>query len=143
MKLLMGNGNFFNPFGENITRFVVKKGESIRKGDFVVVNTRTWEASLPKKEGGYFAVGQAIEAITCEDGTKIVICKDGIYRFRNTSKSDSRITENNTGRACYFEDAKTVTLDNINATKAGCIISMIEQDVVVKISVTEGSEGEW
>ena len=50
----------------------------------------------------------------------------------------------NVGRICYFDGASSVTLDNINTTKAGEVLSVDEAgNVLVKISISEGSELEW
>ena len=48
------------------------------------------------------------------------------------------------GRICYFDGEDSVTLDNINTTKAGEVLNTNEDgSVLVKISISEGSELEW
>lgn len=143
MNILSSNNKLLNPFGENITIFRVEEGEEIEKGDFVVANTRTWLASRPKKQSGYYAVGRAVEVITSEDGTDIVICKDGIYILKNSCRHEHKIIRNNITRACYFENEDTVSLENINATRVGEIISVTDEGVLVKIDVNEGSGMQW
>lgn len=143
MNILSSNNKLLNPFGENITIFRVEEGEEIEKGDFVVANTRTWLASRPKKQSGYYAVGRAVEVITSEDGTDIVICKDGIYILKNSCRHEHKIIRDNVTRACYFENEDTVSLENINATRVGEIISVTDEGVLVKIDVNEGSGMQW
>lgn len=143
MNILASNKTLLNQFGENITMFPVKRGTTIKEGDFVVVNTRTWLASLPKKKSGYYAVGRAIRLITATDGNTFVICRDGIFHGDNTMKPQHRISKENVTRACYFCDDQTVSLNNINATKAGTIISVMEDGVLIKIDVNEGSGMQW
>lgn len=143
MNILSSNNKLLNPFGENITIFRVEEGEEIEKGDFVVANTRTWLASRPKKQSGYYAVGRAVEVITSEDGTDIVICKDGIYILKNSCRHEHKIIRDNITRACYFENEDTVSLENINATRVGEIISVTDEGVLVKIDVNEGSGMQW
>ena len=48
------------------------------------------------------------------------------------------------GRVCYFDGEDSVTLDNINTTKAGEVLNTNENgSVLVRISIGEGSELEW
>ena len=143
MNILSKNKKLLNPCGENITIFHVEEGEEIKKGDFVVANTRTWLASRPKKQSGYYSVGRAVEVITSEDGTDIVICKDGIYIMKNSCRHEHKIIRNNVARACYFENEDTVSLENINATRVGEIISVADDGVLVRIDVNEGSGMQW
>lgn len=144
MNLLTRSKALLNQFGENITIFTVEKGEAIKECDFVVVNTRTQQASLPKKESGYFSVGRAIRLIKDENGTNFVICKDGMFNCDNTDEPENRILQNDTGRVCYFEDDQTVSLCNINSTKAGTIIGVMEDGrIVMKVEVNEGGGMQW
>lgn len=142
-NILARNHTLLNEFGENITMFPVENGVTIKEGDFVVVNTRTWLATLPKKESGYYSVGRAIRVISDQNGTTFVICKDGIYKCKNTRNGGDRILKNDVMRACYFESDNTVSLDNINSTKAGNIISVYKKDVIIRVDVNEGSGMEW
>lgn len=143
INILARNNTLLNQFGENITIFPVENGVNIEEGDFVVVNTRTCLATLPKKESGYYTVGRAIRLIHSQDGPTYVICKDGIFKCKNTRKCEDRILKNDVMRACYFENNNTVSLDNINSTKAGTIVSIYKKDVLVKVNVNEGSGIEW
>lgn len=145
MKRPLRNEQFLlNPLGQKISIFNIAKGETVEKGDLVVVNTRTLQASRPKKEGGYYAVGKAIRIITNEHGVKFVICKDGMFIMDNTDLPEHKISDSNIGRICYFNGQDSVTLDNINTTKAGEVLNINEDgSVLVKISISEGSELEW
>lgn len=143
MNILARSNRLLNPFGENITFFSVEDGETIEKDDFVVVNTRTWQASRPRKESGYYSVGRAVRVFTSSDGQDYVICRDGIFQCGNTATATDRICRDDVSRACYFEDGNTVSLDNINATRAGEIISVMDDGVLLKIDVNEGSGIEW
>lgn len=69
-KLLRREKFLLNLSDQKITIFPIAEGEIIEKGDFVVVNTRTLEASRPKQESGHYAVGQAVEIVTNEYGVK-------------------------------------------------------------------------
>ena len=143
MNILARNKRLLNPFGENITIFHVEEGETIKEGDFVVVNTRTWQASKPKKAGGYYSVGRAVRIIASNDGCDLVVCKDGIFQCGNTKDSKHHILKNDVSRACYFKDTDTVSMDKINTTRAGEIISVFDDGVLIKIDVNEGSGMEW
>lgn len=142
-NILARNHVLLNQFGENITIFPVEKGVTIEEGDFVVVNTRTWLATLPSKKSGYYTVGCAIRLIPAQNGTTYVICKDGIFSCRNTRRCEDKILTNDVTRACYFEDGNTVSLDNINSTKVGTVVSVYKKDVIVRVDVNEGSGMEW
>ena len=85
----------------------------------------------------------APKSITSEDGTDIVICKDGIYIMKNSCRHEHKIIRNNVARACYFENEDTVSLENINATRVGEIISVADDGVLVRIDVNEGSGMQW
>lgn len=133
-----------NLLGQNVSIFPIAKGETVEVGDLVVVNTRTLQASKAKKEGGYYAVGCAVRIVTNEHGVKSVICKDGIYIINNAELPEHKILDDNIGRVCYFNGNNSVSLDNINTTKAGEVLSVCEDGrVLVKISISEGSELEW
>ena len=81
-----------------------------------------------------------------------MICVDGCHMLYDTSKN---ISESDIGRACYFLGKNSVTLDNINKTKAGIIEGIEVSDdpidiedgtdriVWVKNNLTEGSDLEW
>lgn len=141
---LRGEPFFLNPLGQNVSMFPIAEGEIIKKGDFVVVNTRTLQASKAKKEGGYYTVGRAAMFVENEYGTKSVICTDGIFITQNTDMPEHKIYNNAVGRICYFDGSDSVTMDNINTTKAGEILNVTEDgNVLVKISIREGSELEW
>lgn len=142
-NILARNHALLNQFGENITIFPVESGTTIKEGDFVVVNTRTMLATLPRKESGYYTVGCAIRLITAQNGTTYVICKDGVFNFRNTRKYEDKILKNDITRACYFEDGNTVSLNNINTTKAGTVVGAYKKDIIVRVDVNEGSGVEW
>ena len=144
MKKPLRTENFtLNPLGGTVTIFTIAEGETIKEGDLVVVNTRTLEASRPRSESGYYAVGRAIRLVSQED-SKSVICRDGIYVIRNTDIPKHMITDSDIGRVCYFDGAASVTMDNINTTKAGEVLGVDDEGrALVKISVSEGSELEW
>lgn len=143
MEVLRRNHFLLNPFKENITIFSIADGETIEEGDFVVVNTGTLQASKPKKEGGYFAVGRAIKIIEDVSKTTWVICKDGIFKCANSKNYEYSVLKDDVCRVCYFEDSETVCINNINSTKAGEIISCMDDGVLIRINVTEGSGLEW
>lgn len=136
-----------NPAEEKIYMFPVEDGETIKPGDYVVVNTRTLQASNPRKQSGYYAVGIALRIVKM--GKKdMVICRDGYMFLYNTKKAGNRITKENYKRVCYFEDAKTVTLDNINTTKAGIVMDVQKNEdgneiVLVEMLTGEGDGFEW
>lgn len=133
-----------NLLGQKILIFPIAKGETVENGDLVVVNTRTLQASRAKKEGGYYAIGRAVRIVTNENGVKSVICKDGIFIIDNTDLPEHKILDSDIGRICYFDGEDSVTLDNINTTKAGEVLNTNEDgSVLVKISISEGSELEW
>ncbi len=143
-KVLRDREYMLNLFGENISMFPIAEGEKIETGDFVVVNTRTLQASIAKKQGGYYSIGRALKVVQDEDGNRQVICHDGIFSFHNAELVEHSIMYSNVGRICYFDGASSVTLDNINTTKAGEVLSVDEAgNVLVKISISEGSELEW
>lgn len=140
-----------NEANQKISLFPIAEGETIECGDLVVVNTRTMQASKPKKESGYHAVGRAIEIVN-KQGTQMVICKDGIFFIENTKIPENRILDSDYGRVCYFEGTDSVTLDNINTTKAGEILGIQKTEdedeneneyVLVKISTDDGGEIAW
>lgn len=133
-----------NLLGQKVSIFPIAEGETIKEGNLVVVNTRTLQASRAKKEGGYYAIGRAIRIVTNESGVKSVICKDGIFIIDNTDLPEHKILDSDIGRICYFDGEDSVTLDNINTTKAGEVLNTNEDgSVLVKISISEGSELEW
>ena len=133
-----------NLLGQKVSIFSIAEGEMIEVGDLVVVNTRTLQASKAKKEGGYYAVGRAVRIVTNESGVKSVICKDGNFIIDNTDIPEHKILDSDIGRICYFNGEDSVTLDNINTTKAGEVLNVNEDGaVLVKISISEGSELEW
>ena len=155
MKLIsafLRSNSFFNVSNEHVSMFIVEKGEVIEKGDFVVVNTRTLLARKPVEKSGYFTVGVAAKIIDQADGNQAVICVDGCHMLYDTSKN---ISESDIGRACYFLGKNSVTLDNINKTKAVIIEGIEVSDdpidiedgtdriVWVKNNLTEGSDLEW
>lgn len=143
-KVLRDREYMLNLFGENISMFPIAEGEKIETGDFVVVNTRTLQASIAKRQGGYYSIGRALKVVRDEDGNKQVICHDGIFITHNTELPEHKILDSDVGRICYFDGASSVTLDNINTTKAGEVLSASEDgNVIVKISISEGSELEW
>lgn len=133
-----------NILGQKVSIFPIVEGETIEVGDLVVVNTRTLQASRAKKEGGYYAIGRAVRIVADENGVKSVICKDGIFIIDNTNLPEHKILDSDIGRVCYFDGEDSVTLDNINTTKAGEVLNTNENDsVIVKISIGEGGELEW
>lgn len=146
------SNSFFNVSGEHVSMFVIEHGEQIEKGDFVVINTRTLLARKPIASSGYFAVGVAAKIVQLADGNYAAICTDG-YHFLYDPQNN--ITSNDIGKACYFQDKDTVTMDNINKTKAGTIVDIAMSDdpndivdgtnriIWVKTDLTEGSELEW
>lgn len=143
-KVLRSEQYMLNLLGQNISIFPIENGADIKENDFVVVNTRTLQASVAKKCGGYYSVGRAIRIVSDEDGNKQVICKDGIYFIHNTELPEHMIDDCDIGRICYFDGPSSVTLDNINTTRAGEVLSLDEDgNVLIKISVSEGSELEW
>lgn len=143
-KPLRSEQFLLNLLGQKVSIFPIAKGETIEVGNLVVVNTRTLQASRAKKEGGYYAIGRAVRIVTNENGVKSVICKDGIFIIDNTDLPEHKILDSDIGRICYFDGEDSVTLDNINTTKAGEVLNTNEDgSVLVKISISEGSELEW
>lgn len=155
MKLISAffkSNSFFNVSNEHVSMFVIEKGEVIEKGDFVVVNTRSLLARKPIESSGYFTVGVAARIIDLADGHQAVICVDGYHMIYDP---DENISESDIGSACYFSGANSVTLDNINRTKAGVIEEIevsddpidiadgMERMVWIKNDLTEGSDLEW
>ena len=155
MKLIsafLSSNSFFNVSNEHVSMFIIEKGETINRGDFVVVNTRTLLARKPVECSGYFAVGVAVRIIDQADGNQAVICVDGCHMIYDPDKN---ICESDIGRTCYFSGADSVTLDNINKTRAGVIEGLEVSDdpidiadgadriVWVKCDLTEGSDVEW
>jgi hypothetical protein len=148
----VGANSLFNICNEHVTMFTIEEGEKIELGDCVVVNTRTLLARKAKAESGYFSVGVAKRIIDLADGNQAVICIDGIHVVYD---HDRNICENDIGRACYFADAESVTLDNINKTRAGIIMDAYTRSdpkdvedgcdriVYVKINVKDGSDLKW
>lgn len=53
-----------NLLGQKVSIFPISKGKTVEKGDLVVVNTRTLQASKAKKEDGYYAIGCAVRIVT-------------------------------------------------------------------------------
>lgn len=145
MNRPLRSGQFLlNLFGQKVSIFPIAEGENIKVGNIVVVNTRTLQASKAKKESGYYALGRAVRIVTDESGVKFVICNDGIFIIDNTDMPEHKIYDSNIGRICYFDGEDSVTLDNINTTKAGEVVGINEDGrVLVKISISEGSELEW
>lgn len=94
-----------NLLGQKISIFPIAKGETVEKGDLVVVNTRTLQASKAKKEGGYYAIGCAVRIVTDEHGAKSAICKDGIYIINNAELPEHKILDTDIGRICYLTEA--------------------------------------
>lgn len=143
-KPLRSEQFLLNLLGQKISIFPIADNEVIEKGGLVVVNTRTLQASAPKKESGYHAAGRAVRIVMSEEGTKMVICKDGIYFADNTDSPEHKILDTDIGRACYFNDSSSVTLDNINTTKAGEVLSVNDDNrVLIKISIDEGGDMKW
>lgn len=133
-----------NLLGQKVCIFPIAKGEAVEKGDLVVVNTRTLQVCKAKKEAGYYAIGCVARIVTDEHGVKSAICKDGVYVINNTELPEHKILSNDIGRVCYFNGSNSVTLDNINTTKAGEVLNVCEDGrVLVKISLGEGSGLEW
>lgn len=155
MKLIsafLTSNSFFNVSNEHVSMFIVEKGEVIEKGDFVVVNTRTLLARKPVERSGYFTVGVAARIIDQADGNQAVICVDGYHMLYDP---DENISESDIGKECYFSGENSVTLDNINKTKAGIIEGIEVSDdpidiedgtdriVWVKNDLIEGGDLEW
>lgn len=134
-----------NPLRQKVSIFPIADGKTVKVGDLVVVNTRTLQACRAKKEGGYYAIGRAARIVMDENGAKSVICVDGIFIINSTDLPGYKVLDSNVGRVCYFDGEDSVTMDNINTTKAGEVLNAYEEDgyVIVKISISEGSELEW
>lgn len=134
-----------NPLRQKVSIFPIADRKTVKAGDMVVVNTRTLQACRAKKEGGYYAIGRAARIVMDENGAKSVICVDGIFIVNNTDLHGNKVLASNAGRVCYFDGEDAVTMDNINTTKAGEVLNAYEEDgyVIVKISISEGSELEW
>lgn len=152
LSMLMRSGSIFNVSREHVSMFIVEDGEKIDTGDFVVVDTKTLMARKPSAASGYFTVGVARKIINQEDGRQAVVCVDGCHMIYDP---DSLISENDIGKACYFLNADSVTMDDANRTKAG-IIKGIETSndpndiedgtdriIWVNTELTEGSGLEW
>ena len=155
MRLLsafLRSNSFFNVSNEHVSMFILEKGEKIEKGTSVVVNTRTLLARKPTENSGYFSVGVAARILELADNNQAVVCVDGYHMFYDP---DGNISESDVGKACYFLDVDTVTMDNINRTKAGVIVDIELSDdladiedgtdriIWVKTDITEGSDLEW
>lgn len=155
MRLLsafLRSNSFFNVSNEHVSMFILEKGEKIEKGNSVVVNTRTLLARKPTENSGYFSVGVAARILELADNNQAVVCVDGYHMFYDP---DGNISESDVGKACYFLDVDTVTMDNINRTKAGVIVDIELSDdladiedgtdriIWVKTDITEGSDLEW
>lgn len=140
---IMGDNFLMNPVNESVFIFPVSKGETIKEGDAVVVNKRTLQAYRARKEAGYAAIGRAVKIVG--ENPKMVICKSGYYIFKNTKEVENKVLEDSIDRICYFAGPETVTLDNINTTKAGKIVGTMEngRKVIVDINIAERSEAEW
>lgn len=149
ISIFLKNKSLINLSNEHVSMFNIEKGETIEKGDFVVVNTKTLLARKPIAKSGYFAVGVAERIIDQASGNQAVICVDGYHMIYNPDKS---ISENDIGRDCYFSAEDAVTLSNINMTKAGTIEAIEVSDdpidiadgadriVWVKCNIIEGSD---
>lgn len=86
------------------------------------------------------------------DGNQAVICVDGYHMLYDP---DENISESDIGKECYFSGENSVTLDNINKTKAGIIEGIEVSDdpidiedgtdriVWVKNDLIEGGDSEW
>lgn len=143
---------FFNPSREHVSMFIIERGEKIETGNSVVVNTRTLQAKRPAENSGYFSVGVACKILDLADGSQAVVCVDGYHILYDP---DGEISESDIGKACYFKDVDTVTMENVNRTRAGIIeIVEVSSDPVdiedgadriiwVKTDITEGSDLEW
>lgn len=155
MRLLsafLRSNSFFNVSKEHVSMFTLEKGEKVEKGNPIVVNTRTLLARKPTENSGYFSVGVAARILELADGNQVVVCVDGYHMFYDP---DGNISESDVGKACYFLDAGTITMDNINRTKAGVIVDIelsgdpadiedgTDRMIWVKTDITEGSDLEW
>lgn len=152
LSAFLQSNSFINALDEHVSIFVVEEGEVIQKGDFVVVNTRTLLARKPVPASGYFTVGVAARIINQANGHQLVVCVDGYHMLYDP---EDNISENDIGKACYYLDAETVTMDNINRTRAGVIAGIELSDdpidiadgtdriIWVKTNLKEGSEMEW
>lgn len=152
LSSFLRSNSFFNVSHEHVSMFSVEKGEKIEKGNAVVVNTKTLLARKPTENSGYFSVGVAAKVLELADDSQAVVCVDGCHMFYNPDRS---ISESDVGKACYFLDAGTVTMDNINKTKAGVVVNIQLSDdpadiednadriIWVKTDITDGSDLEW
>lgn len=123
-----------NPFREDVMLFKADENIVFKEGNLVIVDPKTLIATLPKKAKGYVSVGRVVETFNREDGTKMVICKDGIFTCKNTAIIAKQFTEKDIGAKCYFENNNTVSKDRSNATMAGIIISIYDDDIILRIT---------
>ncbi len=152
LSAFLRSNSFFNVSNEHVSMFILEKGEKIEKGNSIVVNTRTLLARKPTENSGYFSVGVAARILELADGNQAVVCVDGYHMFYDPN---GNISESDVGKACYFLDVDTVTMDNINRTKAGVIVDIELSDdpadiedgtdriIWVKTDIAEGSDLEW
>lgn len=142
----------FNANCERVSMFTIEEGEHIETGSPVVVNTKTLLARNPVKSSGFFAVGKAKKVIDLKNGNQAVICTDGYHMFYDP---DRNISDNDIGKACYFDGDGGVTMENINRTRAGIVEIIDDSDdpidiedgadrlVYVRIDLCDGGDLEW
>ena len=134
MKLIsrfLKSNSFFNISNEHVSMFTIEDGETIEKGDFVVVDTKTMHARKPLAKSGYFAVGVAKKILDLANGKQAVICVDGCHMIYDPDKVVQESDINNT---CYFATPKSITLNSVNTTKAGTIAAIEVSDDPIDIA---------
>ncbi len=127
-------GQLLNPIRESVMIFPIETDCTFIEGELVVVNSKTYMATHPKNESGYVAIGRAIETVTNVCGTPMIICKDGIFVCKNSEDPLYKLSKSDIRKMCYFEAENTVTTNNINTTKAGIVLEVLEDRVIVEIT---------
>lgn len=149
---LLKSQRLLNPLCEHVSMFTIEEGETIEKGDSVVVDTNTLLARKPTEGAGYLTAGIAAKVISNEYGVQSVICVDGIHLLYNTCGD---ISEADIGKDCYFLDTDNVTLDGTNKIKAGHIEAVELSDdpadiedgadrrIFIKMDILQGRYLKW
>lgn len=121
LSKLLRNNSFFNVSKGHVSMFDIEDGETIEKGDYVVVNSETLLARKPINSNGYFTAGVAIRVIELKNGKQSVICVDGCHLLYDPNNI---IQENDIGKECYFLNENAVTTNPTNKTKAGIVMNI-------------------
>lgn len=135
------HASIINPVGGHAMIFPITKGCEFEEMDVVALNTKTCQVSHPEQSGNYFAVGRAVRTVTSESGSKMLLCRDGIFMFNNTVDDlEHKITKDDIGKDCYIESECFVSMNSNQRTKAGKVVQAYEDSVIVEIDIYEGEE---